>query len=308
MELFKGEQDCSAIYKSGLKKGQSCVNGGYYLQDGKVLCGVHSDKAKRTELRVNPNKGKIKDAENTTREAGVVAACTANMKAKRSGEVMSSKLGMRKEVPHFDGFQSVFPNRKHGNRSDGIGYPSLSPMSLGPIEHGQPELPPALNLENLFQSNKCFMSELGADGKPSKVFYDTRLAMYLDPEPHRHKVMPDGKPNQVAFSVWIDKDGSEIHLTYVQSRQVYCHFYEVYALKCPDFTQLKTGVDRGLNVNIIGYDGYDFRQAKGDTLQAKFESCYLDPSRPFGHELVLCALLVLKPSEYPWRKHQTLQF
>ena len=315
MQVFKGEQDCSALYKSGLKKGQQCVNGGYYLQGGNVLCGVHSDKLMREELRENPNKDKIKTVENTSREAGVIAACSANMKVKKSSDVICSKLGMRKEVPHVDGFQSVFPNRKHGNRSDGIGYPRLSPMSLGPIEHGQPGLPPALNLENLHQSAKVFMSELNADGKPGEEFYATRLAMYRDPEPHRHKAvkkavptLPNGKPNEVAYSVWIDKDGSEIHLTYIQSRQIYCHFYEVYALKCPDFKELKRGVEKGLNVNIIGYDGFDFRLAKGDTLREKFDSCYLDPSRPFGHELVLCALLVLKPNEYPWRKHQTLQF
>lgn len=315
MELYKGDHGCSAIYKSGLKKGQQCSNGGYYVQGGNVLCGVHSDKAIRVELKVNPNKGKMKADENKTREAAVIAACSANMKLKKAGDVICTKMSMRQAIEHQEGYQSVFPNRKHGNRADGIGYTTLSPMVMGPIKHGQPGLPPALNLENMWQNSRAWLSELDADGKPGPEFYKTRLAMYLDPEPQRHKAvkkavptLKDGKPNGVAFFVWTRQDGTEVYMSYVQSRQVYCHFYELHAKQSKEFVELKTSIEKGVNVNIIGYDGFDFRKVKGNTLAEKFESCYLDPSRPFGHELVLCALLLLKPDQYPWAKHRTEQF
>lgn len=304
MQKYKGEEKCEALYKSGVKKGKQCENGGYYLQAGQVFCGVHSNKNFRSDLPVNPDAGKIKIAENTERENMVVDACVRNAKAGRSGDVICSKLSMRKEAPHVDNYQSVFPNFKHGERSDGLGYPKLSPMSLGPIYHGQPGLPAALNLENLFQSNKLMRSELTEDGRPGPEFYKTRLAMYNDKVPHRHKTVPEG--DQVVCSIWVQKDGSEIHLKYVESRQIYCHFYEQYAIKTANFAELKKGVESGLNVNIIGYDGYDFRNAKGKTLEEKFETCYLDPSKPFGHEIVICALLLLKPDQYPWRKYKTL--
>lgn len=315
MQKFKGEEGCCAIYKSGLKKGQQCTSGGYYLVGGDVFCGLHSDKKTRIELPVNPNKNAIKAQDNKSREDAVIAACAVNIKAKVRGDLICSKLGMRKEVPHVDGYQSVFPNRKHGNRADGIGYPSLSPMVMGPIKHGQPGLPDALNLENFWQSGKAFQSELDKNGKPGPEFYKTRREMYLDPEPQRHKAvkklvptLPSGEKNNVAFFVWTKKDGSEVYLNYIESRQVYCHFYTLHALKNKDFQELKGGLDAGLNINIIGYDGFDFRKAKGTTLKEKFEACYLDGSKPFGHELVLCALLLLKPDEWPWVKHTTLQF
>ena len=38
--------DCSAVYKSGKKKGQNCVNRGKYQVDGKWYCGIHSRSSK----------------------------------------------------------------------------------------------------------------------------------------------------------------------------------------------------------------------------------------------------------------------
>lgn len=79
-------------------------------------------------------------------------------------------------------------------------------MVMGPIKHNQPGLPPALNLENMHQSNKAFTSEIGPDGNPNQQFYSTRLAMYQDPVPHRHKES-SGQKNAPMYSVWVKKDG-----------------------------------------------------------------------------------------------------
>jgi hypothetical protein len=58
---------------------------------------------------------------------------------------------MMKNPEHIEGFLKVFPNYKHQNRQDGFGCMKLSPKYLGPVDHGQPDLPPALNIENFHQ-------------------------------------------------------------------------------------------------------------------------------------------------------------
>ena len=94
------------------------------------------------------------------------------------------------------GWWPIFPNAKHGGRTDGAGCPSLSPKIMGPIDHGQPSLPPAQNLENLHQGNKVFPSEaVDSHGEathvkdvhnsivhkpfvPSPTFFETQREMY----------------------------------------------------------------------------------------------------------------------------------
>lgn len=71
---------------------------------------------------------------------------------------MCSKMNMMKDIGFVTGYINIFPNFKHGNRRDGIGLPSLSPKSIGPVDHGQPGLPLALNLENFHQGNKVYFS------------------------------------------------------------------------------------------------------------------------------------------------------
>lgn len=114
--------------------------------------------------------------------------------------------------------------------------------------------------------------------------------------------------------VWVDKQGQEVHLPYIESRQIYCTLYERLAEQEIALDQLRDIRLQGMNLNIVGYDGFDFRVKKGTderkqeeiSVAAKLMACYLDPKQPFGHELCLVCLLVLKPEEYPWRIHKTL--
>jgi hypothetical protein len=79
-------------------------------------------------------------------------------------------------------------------------------------------------------------------------------------------------------------------------------------MRTDEFKLLAKCRKEGMNLLILGFDGYDVRPVQGDTPAEKIENCYKDTSRHFGHELCLYALLVLKPKEYPWRKYKTEDF
>lgn len=310
-EIFFGETQCCAIFRSGAKKGTRCSNNAYYKQNSSCFCGVHSKKDQRTELKKNPNAAKRKAELLASREVLVEEAGERNREAGVKGNVICSKLRMMKDPDHIDGYRKVFPNFKHGNRKDGFGCARLSPKSLGPVKHGQPCLPDALNLENFHQGSKCFESELDKNGRPLKKFYVTQIEMFKDPVPHRHKeVAKDikGNRNICSFWVWRLKNGEEKHLSYVDSRQFYCNFYERLVKKEAEYKKLVKMMDDGINIQIIGYDAYDVDAVPGKTFAQKLDRCYKDGTRPFGHELVLFSMLVLNPEDYPWRKYKTEDF
>lgn len=294
-KIYHGEVQCQGIKGNG----QRCANHAYYLVDKMFLCGVHSAKCVgRMTLPINPHKKEYKIAQLHEHERTIELCAQENSRLGIKGKVICYHMGMMKEVDKRPGYLNIFPNYKHGNRTDGLGMPSLSPMAMGPINHLQPDLPPAKNLENFFQSNKAFPSEVDIHGNPKPEFYQTQIDMYLDPVPHRHKEA-SGHENIPVYSVWVTPEKKELHLSYIESRQVYCHFYEQFALKSPDFHKLQQLIQDGYNLQICGYDSY---QPIHD-----LETHYLDPSRPFGHELVLYTLLTTSPP-YPWQIHQTISF
>jgi hypothetical protein len=215
---------------------------------------------------------------------------------KSSGNVIVAKMYMNKPVGLLDTYINVYPNNRHGGLQCGLGLPSLSPMRIGPIDHGQPELPMSINLENFHQGNKVFPCEVYKD-KITQKFYDTRYDMYRDPIPHRHKYTKSDVP---LYSIWVDKLGVEHRVDYITSRQFYCNFYERHTINNPDFIKLQEKLKDGFNLRICGYDGYPITMTP--------EEHYLDPSKPFGHELVLYTMLVCEPKDYPWRKYKTYDF
>ncbi len=320
MDTYYGEKNCTALYKSGKNKGKSCNNFAYYMDNGNILCGVHSRNIKdRKKLPVNPNKDKLRKANLKERAILVEKAAVKNNNKGKSGHVICSKMRMMKAVDHYDGYKKVFPNFRHQNRKDGFGCKSLSPKSMGPIDHGQPNLPPSKNLENFHQGNKVFPCEVDEDGNPLSSFYDMRIAMYNDSEPHRHKVLGDpkaksskgGNKNVPLYSIWRRKNGKEVRKTYLESRQFYCTEYERIALKDENFLSLKIMLKNGYNLQICGYDAYNVDEVPSPEeghLPSKLEDCYLDVSRPFGHELVLYTLLTVESKDYPWRIHKDEDF
>jgi hypothetical protein len=231
------------------------------------------------------------------------------MEEEKNGHLIVTKLRMFQTPDRHSGYLKVFPNNKHQNRKDGFGCCSLSPMRLGPIIHNQPGVPNSLNLENFHQGSKCFTEEYDAkEKKPSALYYKNRDTFFKDTEPHRHKYKGLDKKNKniPLFFVFIDANGKEHHLSYVESRQFYCNFYERLAVKTKDFQVLLDKLKDGQNLQICGYDGRDIKEQD-------IEKEYLNPNAPFGHELVLYTLLIFHLrkfdlKELPWRKHANPMF
>ena len=287
----------------GAEKCERCTNKAYYAVGDKLMCGVHSRNVKRTELPKNPNAVYEAIDRRVAREKRVEEVALENQRAGREGTLTVAKLLMMREPPHVDDVRNVFPNNKHQNRQDGFGCASLSPMQLGPVKHNQPGVPEALSIENYHQFNKVFARELDgsvqdirlANVKPA--FFTARDAAYRDPVPHRRKFDDEkgigGNRNIPVFSIHIAPNGDQRRYTYQQSRYFYCHQYELLAKETHDFKKLCYWLANGYDLQIVGYDGYPITK----TLMEH----YMDPEKPFGHELVLYSLLSIRnPVDYPW--------
>lgn len=285
--VYYGENICQGETKNGKK----CANFAYYIKNDKILCGVHCRKD-RIKLPVNPNKNKIEEEQLEAEYKCIENIALKNKKNGKKGEVIVTKLKMMKKPEDVKGYLKIFPNYKHQSRKDGFGCSSLSPKSLGPIDHGMSNLPIAKNLENYHQFAKIFSFE--KDDVLTK-----RIEGYSSNIPQRHKydrkmLLKHGKNvNIPLYSIYYDKDEKEHRYSYLECRYFYCHWYEKLAPETQDFKKLIEMINDGYNLQIIGYDGYNIV----DTLV----NHYIDISKPFGHELVLYSLLVCNnPSEYPW--------
>lgn len=296
---YYGEPLCSAAKANGA----ACTNKAYYLTTASALrCGVHSKANERSKLAANPEKAANILLGGDARGRSCLAAQEMNRSLGQRGQVNCSKLAMRKEVPHISGYLSVFPNKKHGGRTDGLGLPALSPMNLGPVEHAQPSLPAAMNLENFWQASKLFPSQEmcakedhGDCGDHCFRRYQMEMFQSVEAERHNKHSLVSGKKVSPLGWAWTRSDGSTELFSYVESRRFYCTYYERLARTQSEYVQLQALLAEGMNVNIIGYDG---RGLKGEgVLEA-----YLDESKPFGHELCLMAMLTLSREEYPWGK------
>ena len=87
-------------------------------------------------------------------------------------------------------------------------------------------------------------------------------------------------------------------------------FYEHLATQQEEYQKLCSLRDKGNNLLILGYDGKDLNAPPRMRVMAeKLEAAYLDPSSPFGHEMVLLTLLTVDdPIKYPWRIHKSGEF
>lgn len=216
-------------------------------------------------------------------------------------------------------FRSKEPNKTHPTIADFINinvtsankkWGNLSPMKLGPfiIEEGLHKYPSTdpyypigvepgfslsddgsnqratvTNLENYYQGSKILDIDLtSVDGKTvvKKEFFIRRGKLMHDPQPHRRPV-----PKSVGSPVASCFDG--IFYNYYGSRYIYCYLYEQLVTLTPEYKELYDLLHSGTNLHVIGYDGFDI----GEVNEMNLKNAYLDKSRPFGHELVLCSLL-----------------
>ena len=199
---------------------------------------------------------------------------------------------------HRVGFYPVFMNRS--NRKLGKCIAALSPFCLGPVNSGQEGLPNALNLQNFWEFSKIY------EGQTMEEFRELQKEKFLDPIPRKHNrkgVVPKGW----MFSVEEPYSYNQYFLddmTYseVESRQFFCTFYEMVVKNTEEWKELSKAVKEGLNINIVGRDCVDSVNLK----YLELERLYLDPSKPFGYELVLVCILTLK--QMPWVRNRTVSF
>ena len=300
------EKRSQVVYHGDLKC-SDCTNGAYWYVEERnhYMCGVCSKKFKKNRRPLPKRSAKeqkiAREAMAKTHMAEIEEQSTKNRTAGNLGSVSLYRMKMLHTPPDMSGVLKVFPNFKHQNRMDGFGCMKLSPKFLGPVMHGQPGLPPAKNIENFHQGSKCFREEtLPLSDNPSPLFYENRLKFYEDPEPHRHKYLGTGTNKNVPlYFLWVDKENKEHRLTYVESRQFYCTFYERLASAQNDFQELQQKLRNGTDICICGYDAIPL--GPHETI----EQAYCDASKPFGHELVLYTML---SEQWPWKKYKTFEF
>jgi len=244
----------------------------------------------RTKLKKDPDASRKRQAEQLRRTQ---AAETAAEENPGRGQVRCASLRMMQTAPHVEGYLSIFPNRKHRKRVDGgLACSYLSPMELGPVPHQEPGQPQAKNIENYHQAAKFFE---GLD-QAGPGFWQDVGRRYADPVPHRHK-HAGHRQNAPLYSVRKDTSGRERRFNYLESRYFYCYWYAQLAPAHADYRRLTEALDRGFNLLIVGYDGYEVTRS--------LREHYEDVSRPFGHELVLYTLLtVANPADYPWAQYR----
>jgi hypothetical protein len=176
-------------------------------------------------------------------------------------------------------------------------------MNAGPVDHGQPGVPLARLVENFHQGNKVFATMVGDDGNPIPDWYRWRNEMYEDPVGHRHH---PHRPPKVAginndvplYSVIVDATGQEHHVSYLESRQFYCHFLWT-AIKDTDaYKMLRETGEQGYNFEIVDPDGQGWPARSLAGARQQVIEAYLDPSVPFGHGKVLAAALLMEPVWY----------
>lgn len=308
-QFYYGESTC--------QKTEKCTNRAYYFCYNMAVCGVHSKGNEyRQQLPENPRKRMI---EKENLEAMKEAALAAPIGLDRfRGSMALRKLGMMKPTPLVPGYFTVLPNRRAKSKGDVIwAMSALSPMLLGPVVHGQPGLDDADNLENFWQFNKVFASEWDSTNqKPKPIWYERRASGYADIEPHRYKlgktkaehmknagIEIGASANACKFCIFVAPNGEELHFDYIASRVLYCTFYERLARKTSALNKLVDALY--VHKQNIVIAGYDARHAQDEQITAEaIHRWYHDPSAPFGHEMVLCAILFhwYFPEELPWRK------
>lgn len=126
---------------------------------------------------------------------------------------------------------------------------------------------------------------------PNRTFFHRRSKIWRDPKAHRWIKRGGNKNKNIPrYIYWRGEK-----LTYLQARQkIYCPIYASLVIKTQAYRHLKSMIDMGHNLLLIGYDGYD----RGDRTHMQ---CFLDTSRPYGHEMVLAAMLDPERKEpLPW--------
>jgi hypothetical protein len=305
---------CEAIKGDGAPCGKKAK----WIANEKRYCGIHVKKfPDRVEIDPKPEKKKkpVKKAtlggegSGSTSEAGllnahqqsVIEAQRENRKKKKPmGTITITVAEGRKMGPLIDGFERIYTDPRNVSKRDGMLVPELHPARIGPIEHDQPTLPPAKNLEVFHRANQVYSETAG------KTFHTNQVKAYGEEKPKRAA----GKP--LVFYMWrvppnhpkgevVDfAECKELHLTPLDGREIYSKTYHKMVCRSAAFMDLVRRMELGYNLDIVSV-------SKMEGSQAECEALYRDLSRPFHytHVLYMMLLYVSKkaPAEkLPWNK------
>lgn len=202
------------------------------------------------------------------------------------GDVQVGKLPNRfsrmgsKEWPSIEGYHRF----NVSSSSSGFGN-NLSPFKVGPIKFtevmpdGKEIEREATCLENLWQATKVRVIHR-LSNMPVGEWWRIRNKIWADPKPYRHTIPKNERTGDIkdAVSFW-----NGMYISYELARwQIYIKFYSQYVAELDDYKTLEDMIKRGHNILLIGPDG-----RRVDNYQHEFN----DLSKPFGHELVLAAML-----------------
>jgi len=336
MSVLYGQEYCQAIVK---KNKSRCINGGYYQQDDRILCGVHLNKG-RAFVELPKATAKEKRELNRVRQEQmdrkIEVARLINFNENKQGHVRLRRIIPRKKPIISDGWQTIFPNFYSSMYANyGIPLPTLSPMfGRGKINHGQPGLPYAENIENLWQSARVFTCELDEKGNPGRLFYENRLKFLRDRTPHRRKYRQTPR-NRIEYLVWTKSDGSEMRISYVESRFLYCYFLSKAIIQFPDEIYFLFHLRyEGVNIEIQGPDALPLIDEEKQDFKESLSLEYRAPRRflqdginsnkvildlngaenennaitnQFGHEKVVAAMLTMEEKDWPWKNVQLVE-
>ena len=211
---------------------------------------------------------------------------------------------------------------------------ALSPAFLGPVEHGQPGLPVALNLQNFIVGSQMFACEVAGDdivGDRFLLFRRQRDALYRSAaggqryrygdttERHvselrsqrRAAAIPGVLDTTPMCFVFLNRadggggGGTEMRLDVLQTRAVVCSFYEHLARRTADYAQLVAlHKEQRKSLLIVGEGA---RLINFPVTRADLERYFNDVGAPFGTEMTLLTMLRLEDEtlngvrvEPPW--------
>jgi hypothetical protein len=162
-----------------------------------------------------------------------------------SGTVQLHHVAPTRSAPMTPGILNVFADDRTGKRSDGMIFPALSPARLGPVKHGQPDLPDAMTLEQLERGNRFHASPCS-----ERETLHHRWCCYTRSD-HQDAYTDNGNEPPL-MSLWRDDRGDH-RMNHVEARQRFCAFYERLAGVTADFQWLRGLVNNGICVRICGH-------------------------------------------------------
>lgn len=192
-------------------------------------------------------------------------------------------------------------------------YQDLSPMILGPVYTGTPQSETrelyAYNIEDGWQCSKVwrFHEEQGM-----QYWKEWSRRGRFSREARRHRI--PAKPNQGGHAtnknipLYSLYEGQK--MSYLEARKkMYMPWYEELVVHTNAYKDLLNKHLSGVNLLLLEYDGLHRDKAEDnvDLTEQKLKELIDDESRPFGHGLVLAAMLLGYPVWRDYKKQEIIE-